>query len=753
MTELKRETLSVSVAGREMTFETGKIARQAGGAVLVHYGDTTVMATACAKTTCSQDIDFLPLQVHYVEKFSAAGKTLGGFIKREGRPKEKEILTSRLIDRPLRPMFEDGYYNETQVLAYVMSYDDEHSPEPMAICAASAALVLSEIPLKKPVAGVRVGMIDNRFIINPTVTEQKESVLDLLIAGTEDAILMIEGYCDFLTEEQVLDAVNEGHAAIATICQKLSDWQKVLGKPKMLDCLRLPGQELHDTIEELSAGRVKEHVRIKEKKARGDAIDAVKAEVMEKLFPEDGEAKFNHADAQIAFKKHVAKHMREMVLAENVRPDGRTSKDIRFIDVELDLLPRTHGSVLFTRGETQSIAVCTLGGGSMAQRFEQLDEEGEQHFYLQYSFPPFCVGEVGRMGPVARREVGHGKLAERAILPTIPSRDKFPYTIRVESNITESNGSSSMASVCGGCLSLMRAGVPIKRPVAGIAMGLILDSEDRFAILSDILGLEDALGDMDFKITGDKEGITAFQLDIKIEGITPKIMQSALAQAKEGRIHILNKMLEACPEAATSLSKHAPRIETVMVKPSQIGTVIGPGGKQIREIIETSGAEVNIDDDGMVSITCTNAEGMEKAKEMIHHLTAELEIGETYNGKIVKIADFGLFVKIFNQEGLCHVSELAYERIENIADHYKEGDMIDVKVIDKTDRGVRLSHKALLDKPEGYVERAPRERAPRERAPRERSGGDRRPPRDRRSDDRKGPAKKPQIIAPPPLSR
>ena len=654
--------------------KTGKIARQAGGAVLVTYGETVVMGTACAASTGSDEIDFLPLRVDYMEKFSAAGKTLGGFIKREGRPKEREILTCRLIDRPLRPMFEEGYYNETQVLSYVLSYDGEHSPEPLAICAASAALTLSEIPLKKPVAAVRVGMIDDNFVINPTVAEQKESVLDLVIAGTEDAILMIEGYADYLTERASSASCRRGgHSAIKVICEKLSDWQKVLGKPKMTDCFRLPPKELHEEIEKLCAGRMEQLVRIKDKHERNNGIDAVKEEVMKALFPEGQEPKYNPVDSKIAFKKFTAKCMREMILKDKVRPDGRNSEEIRPIDIELDLLPRTHGSVLFTRGETQAIAVCTLGGGQMAQRFEHLEEEGEQHFYLQYSFPPFSVGEVGRMGAPGRREIGHGKLAERSLNPLIPSRETFPYTIRTESNITESNGSSSMASVCGGCLAMMRAGVPIKRPVAGIAMGLILDDQEHYAVLSDILGMEDALGDMDFKISGDHDGITAFQLDIKIEGITPKIMQVALNQAKQGRTHILNKMLEACPKSNESLSAHAPRIDMVRIKPSQIGTIIGPGGKMIREIQETTGAELNIDDDGLVSITCTTAEGMDKAKEMVHNLTAEVEIGQVYTGKVTSVVDFGAFVQIFSQEGLLHVSEIAYERVEKVTDLRQRG--------------------------------------------------------------------------------
>lgn len=694
----KRTT--VSIGGREISFETGKIARQAGGAVLVRSGETLVLATACSAPPPSEETDFLPLRVDYQEKFSSTGKTLGGFIKREGRPTEKEVLTSRLIDRPIRPMFPKGYYNEVQLLAYVYSYDGMHSPDPLAICAASAALVISDIPLLKPIGAVRVGMIDGHFVVNPTVEEQKRSRLDLILAGTEDAILMIEGYADFLTEEQILQAVEEGHHAIRAICQTLSDWQSTIGKPKNLDDLRLIPEELSGEIHEFAAKRIEEALRIKDKQKREEAMDALSDELAEKYFPADETAsRFKKNDVKATFKKVQSDLMRKMILSENKRSDGRTCEQIRDIDIETSLLPRTHGSALFTRGETQSLAVCTLGGETMGQRGENLDGEFNSRFYLQYSFPPFSVGEVGRMGSAGRREIGHGKLAERSLSMIIPMMEHFPYVIRLESNITESNGSSSMASVCGGCLAMMDAGVPIKRPIAGIAMGLILEDHN-YAILSDILGVEDALGDMDFKLAGDAHGITAFQLDIKVEGINKHIMQAALAQAKQGRLHILSKMIEMCPKSKEHLSPHAPRIETLTVKPSKIGTVIGPGGKQIRAIIEETGAQIDIDDTGRISIASTNSQAMERAKEIIRNLTSEVEVGKTYTGKVVKITDFGCFVEILGKDGLCHISELSHERLGHPSEVVKENQMLEVKVLDINPRGqIRLSHKAIQQPP------------------------------------------------------
>ncbi|MBM3197670.1 MAG: polyribonucleotide nucleotidyltransferase [Chlamydiae bacterium] len=694
--------LHVCVAGKTLIFETGKIARQANAAVTLQCGDTILLTTVCAAPSPAEGIDFLPLRVDYQEKFSSSGKTLGGFIKREGRPTEREVLVSRLIDRPIRPLFEEGYHTEVQVLSYVFSYDGIHTPDPLAICGASAALVLSDIPFIKPVAGVRVGLIGDRFIINPTTEEQKISRLDLMLAGSEDAILMIEGYCDFLTEEQILQAITEGHEAIKTICEQLSEWQKTIGKTKNRKDLLPHSRELTQEILMNFGAKLKTALCIYEKETRETSVALVSEEIQSFYAPKQGEEPLHSANhLGKAIKEAQAKIMRALILEENKRLDGRTCTQIRPIAIEQSLLPRTHGSSLFTRGETQSLAVATLGGENMAVRYEDLDGEGQRRFYLQYSFPPFSVGEVGRMGSPGRREIGHGKLAERALAMTMPSQEGFPYVVRVESNITESNGSSSMASVCGGCLAMMDAGVPIKHPIAGIAMGLILEGS-HFAILSDILGAEDALGDMDFKVAGNAQGITAFQLDIKIEGITPQIMSLALQQAKQGRTHILERMLEVCPASKSQLSPYAPRIETLQIKPSKIGIVIGPSGKQIRAIIETTGAQIDINDNGIVSISATSSESMQKAKEIILGLTAEAEIGKVYKGKVVSITAFGAFVEILaGKEGLCHISELAHHRVQNVTDVVKEGDMLEVKVLEINDRGqIRLSRKALLPPPD-----------------------------------------------------
>lgn len=696
---MKKQTMKLHVGGQEMIFETGKIAKQAGGAVTVRVGDTIVFATACAASDPTAKRDFLPLRVDYQEKFSSAGKTLGGFLKREGRPTEKETLVSRLIDRPLRPMFEDGYYDDVQLLTYVWSYDNLNTPEHLAICAASAALAISDIPLIKPVAGVKVGYINNQFVINPTAVQMPSSTLDLTIAGTEDGILMIEGYCNFLTEDLVLDAIGIGHEAIKEICKHISNWQSQIGKEKNRSTVSPLSQEILDAVKPIATPLLKNAMRLSDKKAREKALSEMESTIKSTLIPEGVEPKFDPVDLTMAIKKVSSDFMREMILTEKVRTDGRKPTEIRSIDVEQSLLPRAHGSSLFTRGETQSLAVCTLGGETMAQRFEDLSGEGANRFYLQYFFPPFSVGEVGRAGPAGRREIGHGKLAERALQAALPHRDQFPYTIRLESNITESNGSSSMASVCGGCLALMDAGVPIKRPVSGIAMGLILD-KNRHMVLSDILGIEDALGDMDFKVTGDQTGITAFQMDIKVEGITLPIMKEALYQAKEGRIHILNKMLEACPKPREEISAHAPRIETLMIKPSKIGIVIGPGGKMIREITEKTGVTMDIDDSGLISITSPDAKSIQQAKQMIFNLTAEVEIGQVYNGTVVSVVPFGLFVEILpGKEGLCHISEWGPEPMKTLDGIVKQGDKLTVMVTEINERGqYKLSRKAVLAK-------------------------------------------------------
>ena len=694
---MERHTIEVDIDGKKISFETGKIARQADGAVLVRCNDTVLITTACQSADPIESRSFLPLRVDYQEKFSSAGKTVGGFFKREGRPTQKEVLTCRLIDRPIRPMFMDGYFHEVQILSYVWSYDDSISSAVLAINGASAALTISPIPLIKPLGAVQVGMIDGKFVLNPTGEEQQKSSLDLLIAGTEDAVLMIEGYCDFLTEEQVLEAINEGHRGIKEICHALSDWQQKIGKPKKTDTLVAVPEATKKAVREIADARLQEALKISGKQEREEAMAEIKAAVTSTLLPENGEGEHDACDVEKAFKELSAHHMRTMILDTGKRSDGRATNEVRFIDIEQTLLPRAHGSTLFTRGETQTMAVATLGGSNMAQRFDTLAGEGTERFYLQYSFPPFSVGEVGRVGSPGRREVGHGKLAERALIASLPPESEFPYVVRVESNITESNGSSSMASVCGGCLAMMDAGVPIKRPVSGIAMGLILE-EGRCAILSDILGLEDALGDMDFKITGDKEGITAFQMDIKVEGITTEIIRDALAQAKEGRLHILRKMVEACPKP-NELPAHAPRIETVYIKQNRIGDVIGPGGKQIRAIIEECGVEIDIDDDGKIVISSPDAKGIEKAKAKIVGLTSEVEVGAIYTGKIKSIVPFGLFVEVLpGKEGLCHISEFAHERTDDLNKEVNEGEELTVKVLDINQRGqIRLSRKVLLE--------------------------------------------------------
>lgn len=688
----------INIAGKDIVLETGKIARQANGSVILRCGDTVILATACAKKEASPDVDFFPLRVDYQEKFSSAGKTLGGFIKREGKQTERETLLSRLIDRPIRPLFPEGYFNEVQVLTYVLSYEKENPPEPLAICASSAALVISDIPLVKSVGAVRVGMINGEFVINPSLPQQEQSKLDLLIAGTEDAILMIEGYCNFLTEEEVLDAIEEGHKHIKTFCRALDEWAAVVGKEKSIPALMIPSQEMLSHIEQIGRELYEKALAIGDKKERETALGAIEQTIYEAYVPTNETPPEQLNQLKIAIKQVSSKILRERILKTKTRCDGRGAEDIRPISIETSILPRTHGSALFTRGETQSLAVCTLGGESMGQRYEDLEGEGLRKFYLQYSFPPFSVGEVGRNGPPGRREVGHGKLAERAIQATLPvNPTEFPYTIRLESNITESNGSSSMASVCGGTLALMDAGVPIKRPVAGIAMGLILE-KDNHIVLSDILGIEDALGDMDFKVTGDANGITAFQMDIKVEGITLEIMQTALLQAKQGRLHILNKMLSICPHSKAHLSPFAPRIETMVVKPSKIATIIGPGGKMIRSIIEETGVDIDINDEGVVNIVSCDAASLQKAKDRIFDLIAEVEVGKTYKGAVTAIQPFGAFVRLPGaKDGLCHISELARERVEKVEDVVKLGDVLEVKVLEINDRGqIRLSRKALL---------------------------------------------------------
>ena len=690
------ETFSVTLdKDKTLIFETGKIARQADGAVLVKMNETWVFSSACA-ASLSEAVDFLPFRVDYQEKFSSAGKTSGGFLKREGRPSEKEILVSRLIDRSLRPSFPNRLMQDIQILSYVWSYDGKTLPDPLAICGASAALAISEVPQNCIVAGVRVGLVGGKWVINPTKDELDASKLDLVMAGTASAVLMIEGHCDFLTEEQVLEAISFGQVYIAKICTAIEAWQKAIGKEKQFSAVLDLPEDVQNVVSDFIREKFAKALSLRDKEALEQASKELEEAVVTNLVQEEGD--FSLLNVKAAFKNAKSNQMRALIKDLGIRVDGRNTTEIRPISIEPSFLPRTHGSCLFTRGETQSMAVCTLGGENMAQRFEDLNGDGAARFYLQYFFPPFSVGEVGRIGSPGRREIGHGKLAEKALSHVLPETSRFPYTIRVESNITESNGSSSMASVCGGCLALMDAGVPIKAPVAGIAMGLILD-QDQAIILSDISGIEDHLGDMDFKVAGTVDGITAFQMDIKVEGITHQVMEQALAQAKQGRSHILNLMMQVMSSPKGAISKYAPRIETMQINTSKMATVIGPGGKQIRQIIERSGAQVDINDNGIISIAASTQESINKAKELIEGLTGEVEVGKIYNGRVTSVTTFGAFVEVLpGKEGLCHISELSKQKVENTADVVKEGDMLAVKLLSINEKGqLKLSHKATLE--------------------------------------------------------
>lgn len=690
------ETFSVTLdKDKTLIFETGKIARQADGAVLVKMNETWVFSSACA-ASLSEAVDFLPFRVDYQEKFSSAGKTSGGFLKREGRPSEKEILVSRLIDRSLRPSFPNRLMQDIQILSYVWSYDGKTLPDPLAICGASAALAISEVPQNCIVAGVRVGLVGGKWVINPTKDELDASKLDLVMAGTASAVLMIEGHCDFLTEEQVLEAISFGQVYIAKICNAIEAWQKAIGKEKQFSAVLDLPEDVQNVVSDFIREKFAKALSLRNKEALEQASKELEEAVVTNLVQEEGD--FSLLNVKAAFKNAKSNQMRALIKDLGIRVDGRNTTEIRPISIEPSFLPRTHGSCLFTRGETQSMAVCTLGGENMAQRFEDLNGDGAARFYLQYFFPPFSVGEVGRIGSPGRREIGHGKLAEKALSHVLPETSRFPYTIRVESNITESNGSSSMASVCGGCLALMDAGVPIKAPVAGIAMGLILD-QDQAIILSDISGIEDHLGDMDFKVAGTVDGITAFQMDIKVEGITHQVMEQALAQAKQGRSHILNLMMQVMSSPKGAISKYAPRIETMQINTSKIATVIGPGGKQIRQIIERSGAQVDINDNGIISIAASTQESINKAKELIEGLTGEVAVGKIYNGRVTSVTTFGAFVEVLpGKEGLCHISELSKQKVENTADVVKEGDMLAVKLLSINEKGqLKLSHKATLE--------------------------------------------------------
>ncbi|WP_367716507.1 polyribonucleotide nucleotidyltransferase [Nitratireductor sp. GISD-1A_MAKvit] len=692
----KDHKVEIEWGGRPLTLETGKIARQADGAVLATYGETVVLATVVSQKEPKPGFDFFPLTVNYQEKTFAAGKIPGGYFKREGRPSEKETLVSRLIDRPIRPLFVDGYKNDTQVIATVLQHDLENDPDIVAMVAVSAALTLSGIPFMGPIGAARVGYINGEYILNPHVDEMDETTLDLIVAGTGDAVLMVESEAEQLPEDVMLGAVMFGHKGFQPVIDAIIKLAEVAAKEPR-DFTPPDLSELEGEMLKIVENDLREAYKITDKQQRYDAVDAAKAKVKETLLPEgEEETKWSAEQVNTVFKSLQAKIVRWNILDTGGRIDGRDLKTVRPIVAEAGILPRTHGSALFTRGETQALAVATLGTGEDEQYIDSLTGTYKETFLLHYNFPPYSVGETGRMGSPGRREIGHGKLAWRAIHPVLPEADQFPYTLRVVSEVTESNGSSSMATVCGTSLALMDAGVPLAKPVAGIAMGLIKEDE-RFAVLSDILGDEDHLGDMDFKVAGTDEGITSLQMDIKINGITEEIMQIALDQAKEGRLHILGEMAKALSESRGELGEFAPRIEVMQIPTDKIRDVIGSGGKVIREIVEKTGAKINIEDDGTVKIASSNAKEIEAAKKWIHSITAEPEVGEIYEGTVVKTADFGAFVNFFGpKDGLVHISQLAQERVGKTTDVVKEGDKVFVKLMGFDERGkVRLSMKVV----------------------------------------------------------
>ena len=678
----------IDIGGKKITLETGKIARQADGAVIATCGETVVMATVVGAKKVNPDIDYFPLSVNYQEKYYAAGKIPGGYFKREARPTESETLISRLIDRPIRPLFPDEFRNEVQLLPTVISYDKENEADILSIIASSAALAISGMPFMGPVGASRVGFIDEKFVLNPSKVELAKSKLDLVVAGTKDAVLMVESEANGLSEEEMLNAVKFGHENFIPVIKAIEELSKECGKPAW-EVEKKDLSKVEKKLEKEFTKDLEKAFSIKDKKQRSDLISET-TEKAKKLYEED--ENISELDVNYALKNLEKSIVRTNILKNKSRIDGRGLADVRPINCEVGILPRTHGSALFTRGETQAIVTTTLGTSDDEQRIETLDGLIRERFMLHYNFPPFSVGETGRIG-TGRREIGHGKLAWRAIKSSLPSKESFPYTFRIVSEITESNGSSSMATVCGTSLSLMDAGVPMKTPVAGIAMGLIKEGND-FSVLSDILGDEDHLGDMDFKVAGTKDGITSLQMDIKITGITFEIMEQALKQAKDGRIHILGEMNKALDKSRDGVGKHTPKMEKITVDKKDIATVIGKGGATIREIVEKSGAKVDVNDEGIVTVAAPDEDSRNKAMKMIKDLTAKAELNKIYNGKVMKIMEFGAFVNFLGkQDGLVHISELAEKRVAKVTDVVKEGDEVKVKVIG-FDRGkVKLSIK------------------------------------------------------------
>ena len=711
-------TKEVLIEGKTFSFETGRFAKQADGAVMVKYADTMVLATVVSERKANEGADYFPLQVEYREKTASAGKIPGGFFKREGRPNEKEILSSRLIDRPIRPMFSDNYRNETQILVTVYSSDKEHDGDVLGACAASAALMVSDIPFDGPIAEVRVGKVDGKWVINPTFSDLDRSDLDVTVAGTSDSIVMVEGQSKEISESDMLEALRIGHEAIKTLCRVQEELAREIGKAKRPIQPRKTTPEMIAAVESIAASRLKELSRtVLGKEERSEATKAVYADVHKAL---DGQYPENGLEIDEIVHDLERRAMRSTILSEKKRLDGRGLTNIRPITCEIGLLPRTHGSSVFTRGETQSLTTATLGTKLDEQTLEGLFPDTTKRFMLHYNFPPFSVGEVGRVGGTGRREIGHGNLAERSLMAVPPSESEFPYTIRVVSDILESNGSSSMATVCAGSLALFDAGVPMKRPVAGIAMGLVKEG-DQIAVLSDILGNEDHLGDMDFKVAGTTNGITAFQMDIKVKGISFNVLELALQQAKEGRLHILDEMSKTISQPREELSRFAPRLQTVKIPIDMIGPLIGPGGKNIRQIVKDSGAEINIEDDGTVTIAAVEKTSADAALNAIRRLTEAPEVGKVYRATVKKIMEFGAFVEILpGKEGLVHISQLDAHRVNKVEDLFNLGDVFEVKLmsIDADGRMV-LSRKALLPGGENVAE----ELQKRSQERRERPGG------------------------------
>jgi len=694
---------SMEIGGRTMTLETGRMAKQAGGAVFVSYGDSNVLVTATATKEPREGIDFFPLTVDYEEKLYAAGKIPGGFTRREGKATDNAVLASRLIDRPIRPLFPKGYRNDVHIVATVLSMDQDNQPNVMAMVGASAALHISQIPFLGPIGAVHVGLVDGEFIINPTVEQSAKSDLHLTVAGTADAVMMVEAGANEVPEMVILDAIMEGHEVIKEIVAFIEAFRAEalaleLAKEKVMPTLINIPEEIVAAVNEFAHDELLEAIRIKDKHTRDEAADAVKEKTMEHFAEIFAEQEKDVADAFDKMKKEI---VRRLITIDKIRPDGRAMNEVRPLSCEVDILTRPHGSALFTRGQTQILSVVTLGSSSDEQMLDGLELESSKRYIHQYNFPPFSVGECKPMRGPGRREIGHGALAGRALEPVIPSADEFPYTIRVVSEALESNGSTSMGSVCGSTMALMAAGVPLKRPVSGVAMGLIREG-DEFTVLTDLQGLEDALGDMDFKVAGTTEGVTAIQMDIKIAGINKAILKQALEQAHEGRMFILDTMLKAIAEPRAELSPYAPRVETMQINPEKIKDVIGPGGKVIKKIVEDTGVKIDIEDSGKVSIMSADGEGMKKAIQAIKEIVKEVELGEIYTGKVVRIMDFGAFVQLLpGKDGLVHISQLAKERVKKVEDVVKIGDEITVKVteIDKQGR-INLSRKVLLNEEE-----------------------------------------------------